>query len=227
MGGMATPVSVAAVTQGRIEFSLKAIGTVTAINTVTVRSRVDGELEEIYFKEGQKVHAGDLLAQIDPRTYQVQLDQALGEQKQNEAQLRNAQRDLQRYELLYKQNSLAKQQLDAQKALVEQYLGTKKSDQAAVASAKLQLGFTRIEAPITGIVGLRQVDQGNLISASDTDGLVVITQMQPISVLFSLSQSQLPDVLAQVRAGKTLAVDLYEIRDAVQIAHGPLVSVDE
>lgn len=226
MAGMSTPVSAATVARGRIAFSLKAIGTVTAINTVTVRSRVDGELEKIYFQEGQKVHAGDLLAQIDPRTYQVQLDQALGEQKQNEAQLRNAQRDLQRYELLYKQNSLAKQQLDAQKALVEQYLGTQKSDQAAVASARLQLGFTRIVAPITGIVGLRQVDQGNLISASSTDGLVVITQMQPISVVFALSQSQLPDVLAQVRAGKTLAVDLYDSSDTNKIATGQLVSVD-
>src|SRR3546814_17455326 len=132
MGGMATPVSVAAVTQGRIEFSLKAIGTVTAINTVTVRSRVDGELEEIYFKEGQKVHAGDLLAQIDPRTYQVQLDQALGEQKQNEAQLRNAQHDLQRNELLYKQNSLAKQQPEAKKCRVEQNKGNKKTNQERV-----------------------------------------------------------------------------------------------
>jgi len=224
--GMTTPVSVATVRQGRIGFSLKAIGTVTAINTVTVRSRVDGELEHMYFKEGQKVHAGDLLAQIDPRTYQIQLDQALGAQKQNQALLQNAQRDLKRYQLLYKQNSVAKQLLDAQESLVRQYQGAQKSDQAAVDNAKLQLGFTRIVAPITGIVGLRQVDPGNLISASSTDGLAVITQMQPISVIFALPQSQLPAVLAQVRAHKTLAVDLYGRDDTQVIATGQLVSVD-
>lgn len=226
MRGMATPVQVATVSRGPIASSFKAIGTVTAINTVTVRSRVDGQLEKLYFKEGQKVHAGDLLAQIDPRTYQVKLDQALGDLAQDKAKLTNALSDLKRYQVLYKQNSVAKQQLDAQKALAAQYQGTVKSDEGAVANARLQLGFTRIVAPITGVVGLRQVDPGNLVSASGTDGLVVITQMRPISVLFSLSQGQLQPVLNQVRAGKTLAVDLFDRTDTHRIATGTLASVD-
>lgn len=226
MGGMAVPVRLATVQTAPIDHILKAIGTVTAFNTVTVRSRVDGELQKVAFTDGQKVQEGDVLAQIDPRTYQVQLDQALGQQKQNEAQLQNAQRDLQRYQLLYKQNSIAKQQVDAQAALVQQYLGSRKSDQAAVDSAKLQLSFTKIIAPISGRLGLRKVDQGNMINASNTDGLVVITQTQPISVLFTLPQAQLPDVLAQIRAGKALAVDLYDRDDLKKIATGELASLD-
>lgn len=226
MANMKTPVRVATVQQGPIQHTLKAIGTVTAFNTVTVRSRVDGELQKIFFSDGQKVNAGELLAQIDPRTYQVQLDQALGQQKQNEAQLKNAQRDLQRYQLLFKQNSIAKQQVDAQAALVQQFLGSRKSDQAAVDSARLQLDFTRITAPISGRLGLRKVDEGNMVNASNTDGLVVITQTQPISVVFTLPQAQLPEVLAQLRAGKTLAVDLYDRDDLRKIATGELMSVD-
>src|SRR5690606_15729095 len=169
---------------------------------------------------------GDLLARIDPRPYQVQLDQALGQQKQNQAQLENAQRDLQRYQLLFKQNSIAKQQVDAQAALVQQYLGSRKSDQAAVDSAKLQLSFTKIIAPLSGRLGLRKMDQGNMINASSTAGQVVITQTQPISVLFTLPQAQLPDVLKQIRAGKTLTVDLYDRDDLNTIATGELMSLD-
>ncbi|MGB3289156.1 MAG: MdtA/MuxA family multidrug efflux RND transporter periplasmic adaptor subunit [Burkholderiaceae bacterium] len=226
MANMKTPVRVASVQQGFIQHTFKAIGTVTAFNTVTVRSRVDGELQKLHFSDGQKVNAGDLLAQIDPRTYQVQLDQALGQQKQNEAQLKNAQRDLQRYQLLFKQNSIARQQVDAQAALVQQLQGSAKSDQAAVDSARLQLNFTRITAPISGRLGLRKLDQGNMVNASNTDGLVVITQTQPISVVFTLPQVQLPEVLAQLHAGRTLAVDLYDRDDLVKIATGELVSVD-
>src|SRR5690606_23128570 len=144
----------------------------------------------------------------------------------NEAQLQNAQRDLQRYQLLYKQNSIAKQQVDAQAALVQQLLGSRKSDQAAVDSAKLQLSFTRITAPITGRLGLRKVDEGNMVNASNTDGIVTITQTQPISVLFTLPQAQLPDVLAQLRAGRSLVVDLYDRDDQNKIATGQLASVD-
>ncbi|RTZ41752.1 MdtA/MuxA family multidrug efflux RND transporter periplasmic adaptor subunit [Candidimonas sp. SYP-B2681] len=226
MPAMIVPVKVATVERGPIDYTLKAIGTVTAFNTVTVRSRVDGELHKINFVDGQKVQEGDLLAQIDPRSYQVQLDQAMGQQKQNEAQLQNAQRDLQRYRLLFKQNSIAKQQVDAQAALVQQLLGSRKSDQAAVDSATLQLSFTRITAPISGRLGLRKVDQGNMVNASNTDGLVVITQTQPISVLFTLPQAQLPAVLEQIRAGKTLAVDLYDRDDLRKIASGELMSLD-
>ncbi|HWL29500.1 MAG TPA: MdtA/MuxA family multidrug efflux RND transporter periplasmic adaptor subunit [Burkholderiaceae bacterium] len=226
MGGMPVPVKVATVQKAPLDFTLKAIGTVTAFNTVTVRSRVDGELQEIAFTDGQKVQEGDLLAQIDPRSFQVQLDQALGQQKQNEAQLQNAQRDLARYQTLFKQNSIARQQVDAQAALVQQFLGSRKSDQAAVDNAKLQLSFTRIVAPISGRLGLRKLDRGNMINASSTDGLVVITQTQPISVLFTLPQAQLPEVLAQVRAGKKLAVDLYGRDDVTKIATGELMSID-
>ncbi|HEY9280557.1 MAG TPA: MdtA/MuxA family multidrug efflux RND transporter periplasmic adaptor subunit [Eoetvoesiella sp.] len=226
MGAMAVPVKVAPVQSGRINFTLKAIGTVSAFNTVTVRSRVDGELQKILFTDGQKVQEGDVLAQIDPRTYQVQLEQALGQQKQNQALLANARRDLQRYQQLYKQNSIAKQQVDTQSALVQQYLGSQKSDQAAVDSAKLQLSFTTITAPLSGRLGLRKVDQGNLIAASNVDGLVVITQTQPISVVFTLPQAQVPSVLTQLRAGKRLGVDLYDRDDLQKIATGELMSID-
>ncbi len=226
MVGMATPVRVATVASGPVNHMLKAIGTVTAFNTVIVRSRVDGELQKIAFKDGQKVAEGDVLAEIDPRSFQVQLDQAVGQQQQNAAQLQNAQRDLQRYQQLYKQNSIAKQQLDAQAALVQQYLGSKKSDQAAVDSAKLQLSFTKITAPLSGRLGLGRLDQGNMINASNADGLVTITQVQPISVVFTLPQADLPDVLRQLRAGNTLVTELYDSSDATQIATGHLVSVD-
>ncbi len=220
------PVRVAQVAIGRINYSLSAIGTVTAFNTVTVRSRVDGELQKIYFADGQKVKQGELLAQIDPRTFQVQLEQAQGQQKQNRALLQNARRDLQRYQTLYKQDSIAQQQVDTQAALVQQYMGSDKSDQAAVDSAALQLSFTRITAPISGRLGLRTVDQGNLISAASTTGLVVITQTQPISVIFTLPQVQLPAVLAAMHKGQKLAVDLYERDDQLKIASGELMSVD-
>lgn len=226
VGGPTTPVSVATVGLGRIETTIDAIGTVTALNTVTVLSRVSGVLDAVYFSEGRRVSAGDLLAQIDPRPYQVELDQAIGTRERNQAQLDNALRDLKRYEMLYERNSLARQQLDTQRALVAQYLGTKKSDEAAVAGARLQLSFTRITAPLAGIVGMRQVDPGNLISASGASGLVVITQVRPISVIFSLSQAQLPAVRAEVRAGRQLAVDLYDRSGANKIASGTLASVD-
>ena len=226
MQAMAVPVKVAAVESGRINFALKAIGTVTAYNTVTVRARVDGELQKIAFTDGQKVKEGDLLAQVDPRSFQVQLEQALGQQNQNLAQLANARRDLQRYQQLYKQNSIAKQQVDTQAALVQQYLGSQKSDQAAVDSAKLQLSFTKITAPLTGRLGIRKMDQGNLISSSDVNGLVVITQTQPISVIFTLPQAQVPAVLEEIRAGQKLVVDLYDRDDLVKIATGELMSLD-
>lgn len=226
MGMGKVPVKVATVQKEAIDVILKAIGTVTAYNTVTVNSQVAGQLQKVAFQDGQKVEAGDLLVQIDPRAYQVQLEQALGQQKQNQAQLDNARRDLQRYQLLYKQNSIAKQQVDTQAALVQQYLGSQKSDQAAVDSARLQLSYTQITAPISGRVGFRSVDQGNLVSTSSTTGLVVITQTQPISTLFTLPQSQLPQVLEQMRAGKTLRVDLYDRDDVKKLATGELTSVD-
>ncbi|RIY42214.1 MdtA/MuxA family multidrug efflux RND transporter periplasmic adaptor subunit [Neopusillimonas maritima] len=226
MMDMAVPVRTATATESSVQVVLPAVGTVTALNTVTVTSRVEGELEAVLFDEGQKVQAGDVLARIDPRPYQVALDQALGQQAQNQALLENAQRDLRRYEQLFKQNSLARQQLDTQRALVQQYQGALVSDQAEVDNARLQLEFAQIKAPISGRVGLRKVDPGNLISAGDTEGLVVITQTQPISVLFSLPQAQLPEVRAQLRDGNTLTAVLYDSTNTRELARGVLVSID-
>ncbi|MVW72448.1 MULTISPECIES: MdtA/MuxA family multidrug efflux RND transporter periplasmic adaptor subunit [unclassified Bordetella] len=221
-----TPVRVAPATTRSLDIILPALGTVTAYNTVTVRSRVDGELISVNFKEGQRVKAGDVLAQIDPRSYEVALAQAEGQQQQNQAQLANARRDLQRYQTLFKQDSIARQQLDTQAALVRQYEGTQKIDQAAVDNAKLQLSYTRVTAPIDGRLGLRKVDPGNLVSAGDTEGLVVITQTQPISVVFSIAETQLPEVLAQVRAGHTLKVQALDRSDEKVIATGELETID-
>ncbi|HLS51859.1 MAG TPA: MdtA/MuxA family multidrug efflux RND transporter periplasmic adaptor subunit [Burkholderiaceae bacterium] len=226
MGAMKVPVRAARVEQSTINIVFPAIGTVTAFNTVTVRSRVDGELIELLFDEGQQVNKGDLLARIDPRSYQVQLDQALGQQKQNQAQLANARRDLQRYQKLFEQNSIARQQYDAQKALVEQYEGREKIDQAAVDHARLQLSYTQITAPIDGRLGLRKIDAGNLVSASSSEGLVVITQTQPIAVVFSLPQSQLAPVLAQLNKGEVLPTEVYDRQGNLQLAQGELVSID-
>ena len=172
------------------------------------------------------VKAGDLLAQVDPRAFQVALAQAQGTQMQNLAQLENARRDLQRYQALYKQDSIAKQQVDTQAALVRQYEGAVKSDQANVDNAKLQLDYSRITAPISGRLGLRQVDKGNLVSSSDTNGLVVITQTQPISVVFTLPETQLPEVRAELAAGHTLTVEAYDRADTRRIATGKLETLD-
>lgn len=221
-----TPVRVASATTQNLDIVLRALGTVTAYNTVTVRSRVDGELIRIDFQEGQRVKAGDLLAQIDPRSYEVALAQAQGQQQQNQALLANARRDLQRYQTLFKQDSIARQQLDTQAALVRQYEGTQKVDQAAVDNARLQLSYTRITAPIDGRLGLRKVDLGNLVSAGDAEGLVVITQTEPIAVMFSLPEAQLPEVLAQVREGRTLPVQAYDRTDENLIATGQLETID-
>ena len=177
MANLAVPVRIATAATQDIDIYLKSLGTVTAYNTVTVRSRVSGELVDVAFQEGQRVKAGDLLAQVDPRAFQVALDQARGTQMQNLAQLENARRDLQRYQALFKQDSIAKQQVDTQAALVRQYEGTVKSDQANVDNAKLQLDYARITAPISGRLGLRQVDRGNLVSSSDANGPVSYTHL--------------------------------------------------
>jgi len=226
MANIPTPVKVATAMSQDIPIYMRSLGTVTAYNVVTVRSRVQGELVEVAFKEGQTVKAGDLLARVDPRAFQVQLDQALGTQLQNQALLANARRDLARYQTLFKQDSIARQQLDTQAALVSQYEGTRKTDQAAVDSARLQLDYARITAPISGRLGLRQVDKGNLVSTADTTGLVVITQTQPISVVFTLPETQLPDVVDQVRAGTSLVVEAYDRADTRRIATGVLETLD-
>lgn len=220
------PVRLASVSQGDFNIELKALGTVTALNTVNVRSRVDGELVKVLFEEGQLVKAGDLLAQIDPRPYQVALQQAEGTLAQNQAQLKNAEIDLARYQGLFAEDSIAKQTLDTQQALVGQYRGTVKSNQAAVADARLNLEFTRIRAPISGRLGLRQVDLGNLVKSSDTTPLVVITQVEPIAVSFTLPEGELPAVLAKVRANQKLLVQAWDRGEQQQLAEGTLHSLD-
>lgn len=221
-----TPVRVAEVRQGDFAVELKALGTVTSYNTVNVRSRVDGELVKVLFSEGQQVKAGDLLAVIDPRPYEVALQQAQGALQENQAQLKNAELDLARYEGLYAEDSIARQTLDTQRALVNQYRGSIKSNQADVATARLNLDFTRIRAPISGRLGLRQLDVGNLVSSGDTTPLVVITQADPISVIFTIPEGDLPAVLARVREGATLQVQAWDRGERLKLADGVLESLD-
>jgi multidrug efflux system membrane fusion protein len=219
-------VSAASVVRSDLPVYFNGLGTVTAYNTVTVRSRVDGELLKVLFTEGQEVKAGDLLALIDPRSFRVALEQAEGAQQRDQAQLKNAQIDLQRYRGLFAQDSIAKQALDTQEALVSQYQGTLKANQAAVNQAKLNLQFTEVRAPISGRLGLRKVDVGNLISAGDTTGLVVITQVQPIVVLFSLPEQQLPLIRQQLNTGKPLPVVALDRNQNLQLAAGELATLD-
>ena len=221
------PVSGVAAKTGDLGVYISGLGTVTAINTVTVRSRVDGQLVKVAFKEGQVVHEGDLLAEIDPRPFQVQLMQAEGQKAKDEATLANARVDLQRYEVLVKEDSIARQQLDTQAATVRQLEASVKSDQGQVESAKLNLTYSRITAPISGSAGLRIVDAGNIVHASDPNGIVVLTQLQPITVLFTIPADRLPQVLQQMRgAGKQLAVDAYDRDMKNKLATGTVLAVD-
>ena len=220
------PVRVAPAVKGDFPLYYKALGTVTALNTINVRSRVAGELMKVAFEEGQMVKAGDLLAEIDPRPYQNALLQAEGTLLQNQAQLKNAQVDVERYRGLFKEDSIAKQTLDTAEALVGQYLGTVKTNQAAVNDAKLNLEFTKIRAPITGRVGLRQLDVGNLVAANDTTALAIITQTQPISVVFTLPENSLDTVLARYHTGAKLPVEAWDRGDMKLQASGVLQSLD-
>jgi multidrug efflux system membrane fusion protein len=220
------PVRVASVTQGDFPVELKALGTVTAYNTVNVRGRVDGELVKLLFKDGQQVKAGDLLAVIDPRPYQIALQQAQGALQERQAQLRNAELDLARYRGLYAEDSIAKQTLDTQEALVNQYRGNLKSLQADVATARLNLDFTQVRAPISGRLGIRLADVGNLVSSGDALPLVVITQTLPIAVTFTLPEAELPAVVQQLRGGQTLSVEAWDRSEKLQLAEGELESVD-
>ena len=225
-GGRAVPVAVARVERGEIDVLVDALGTVTALNTVTVKPRVDGLLQRIAFGEGQLVKAGELIAELDARPYQALFDQANGQLQRDQALLANAQLDVERYRELLASDSIARQVVDAQEALARQYQGTVLADRGAVDTARLQLGFTRISAPLSGRLGLRQVDVGNMVHASDTTGIVVITQTQPISVVFAIPADQLGAVLKQVRAGQTLRVDAWDRENRVRLASGKLLSLD-
>jgi membrane fusion protein, multidrug efflux system len=226
VGNFSVPVVVAAAQHGDLPVYFNGLGTVTAFNTVTVHSRVDGQLINVAFREGQYVHEGDLLAQIDPRPFQVQLEQAQGQLAKDQAQRKDAQVNFERYKLLFNEGVIPQQQLDTQGALVGQFDGAITSDQSQIDNAKLQLTYSRITAPISGRIGLRLVDPGNIVHATDANGLLVITQLQPIAVLFSLPQDQLPQVTAKLRAGVQLNVEAYDRDDTAKIATGKLLTID-
>src|SRR5712671_454700 len=221
-GGFVVPVVVASAQRGDLPVYFNGLGTVTAFNTVTVRSRVDGQITKINFTEGQFVHQGQDLVDIDSRPYQVQLEQAEGQLAKDQAQLRDVQVNYERYQLLYKEGVIPKQQMDTQGAQVGQIEGAIKGDQGLVEGAKLQ----RVIAPISGRIGLRLVDVGNIVHASDSNGLLVITQLQPIAVIFSLPQDQLPGVATKLQKKEQMVVDGYDRDDTTKIESGQLLTID-
>jgi multidrug efflux system membrane fusion protein len=225
-GSSVIPVVAARASKGNIGVYLTGLGAVTPIYTVSLKSRVDGQLMRVLYEEGDIVHQGDLLVEIDPRPFQVQLTQAEGQLLKDQAALDNARIDLARYQTLLTQNAVAEQQLATQKALVAEYEGAVKTDLGQIDSAKLNLVYCHITAPITGRIGLRLVDPGNIVHASDTSALLVITQIQPISVIFTLAEDQLPVVLQKVRAGQRLRVDAYDRDWKAKLATGSLATLD-
>jgi multidrug efflux system membrane fusion protein len=220
------PVVAAPARKGNIDVRIDALGTVTPRNMVVVHSRVDGQLMSVGFREGQTVKAGDLLAQIDPRPFEVQLTQANGQMARDQAQLKNAQVDLERYRTLLTQDSISKQQVDTQEALVRQYQGAVQSDQGAIDNARLQLTYARIVAPISGRVGLRQVDPGNMVHASDANGLVTITQVQPITVIYPVPEDNVPRIVKRVQSGQEVAVEAFDRSGKNKLATGRLLTLD-
>ena len=211
---------------GDIGVYFTGLGAVTPINTVTLKSRVDGQLMCVNYKEGDLVNKGDLLVQIDPRPYQVQLTQAQGQLIKDQATLDNARVDLKRYQTLVSQQAIPEQQFATQQATVTQDEGIVKTDQGLIDSANLNITYSRITAPITGRIGLRLVDPGNIVHAADTNGLLVITQIQPISVIFTIAEDQLPIVVAKMNAGQRLTVDAYSRDMTTKIASGTLTTLD-
>ncbi|WP_175951783.1 MdtA/MuxA family multidrug efflux RND transporter periplasmic adaptor subunit [Burkholderia sp. BCC0405] len=226
MANIPQPVQVATVTQGEMPIVLSALGTVTPLANVTVKTQLSGYLQSVSFQEGQIVKKGDVLAQIDPRPYQVSLENAEGTYARDSALLATARLDLKRYQTLLSQDSIASQTVDTQASLVKQYEGAVKTDQAAIDSAKLNLTYARITAPVSGRVGLRQVDPGNYVTPGDSNGIVVITQLQPMSVIFTTSEDNLPQILKQVNAGQKLSVTAYNRNNTVPLETGSLATLD-
>lgn len=221
-----SPVLAAAAQESSVPRFLLGLGTVTAANTVTVRSQVSGPLIALHFTEGQQVKAGDLLAEIDPRPFQVQLSQAEGQLAVSQATLENAKMDLARYQKLSKTNLVSRQELDTQTAQVRESEGSVKAARAAVDNARLQLEYSQITAPVDGRVGLKQVDIGNLISSSDATGIVVLTQTHPIDVIFSLPESEISTIVSAQKSGQPLAVEAWDRANQQRLAQGTLLSLD-
>jgi multidrug efflux system membrane fusion protein len=224
--GVPMAVNTAKVEKGDVQVILNALGTVTPLQTVTVRTQINGQLQQIAFTEGQMVKKGDFLAEVDPRPYKAALEQAQGTLAKDQAQLKNAQLDAERYVKLVKQDSIAAQTRDTQLALVRQLQGQVETDKAAVDSAKVNLDYCHITSPVTGRVGLRQVDQGNYVTPGDTNGIVVVTQLQPISVLFTLPEDNVLAVSKPLHAGQMLQAVAMDKDNTTKLATGKLTNID-
>jgi membrane fusion protein, multidrug efflux system len=227
-GGQNGPVAVAVATavSADIRVRVPALGTITPLASVTVRTQITGQLQKIAFTEGELVHQGDFLVQIDPRPYEAALEQAKGNLRRDQALLVDAKLDLTRYEALIKEDAIAGQQLDTQRALVDQYVGTVDSDQAQVHTAELNLQYTHIVSPVNGRVGLRQVDQGNYVTPGDANGIVIVDQLEPITAIFPIPEDNIANVMPHVRAGETLSIEAYDRTNSTKLADGKLLTVD-
>lgn len=224
--GSPIPVTTATAVIGDIEVRIPALGTVTPLATITVRTQISGILQKIAFTEGQLVRQGELIAEIDPRPYEAAVEQQQGNLKRDQALLADAKLDLKRYEGLVKEDSIAVQQLDTQRALVDQYEGTILSDQGQLKTAQVNLIYTRIVSPVNGRVGLRQVDQGNYVTPGDANGIVVVNQVQPISVIFPIPEDYVPALTRQLRSGGALEVDAFDRTNSAKLAQGKLLTLD-
>jgi membrane fusion protein, multidrug efflux system len=219
-------VAVATATVGDIQLRIPALGTVTPLANVTVRTQISGVMQKILFTEGQTVHLGDSLAQIDPRPYEAALQQMQGNLRRDQAQLADAQLDLKRYEGLVKEDSIAQQQLDTQRALVDQFKGTVEADEGQLKTAQVNLIYTHIISPVSGRVGLRQVDQGNYVTPGDANGIVVINQLQPITVIFAIPEDNVSALMRRLHDGGPMTVEAYDRANSAKLADGKLLTVD-